>query len=152
MRREEDGDHELISCFRKLPAKSGSFFISRNAVYCPSRFKFEFKTHPAMSGIASTPAPPYYAVIFTTLRTEGDNGYAEMANRMEDLAKTQPGFLGIESARNETGITVSYWKDEASIRNWKMNSEHLFAQKMGREKWYASFMLRVAKVERSYGI
>ncbi len=105
-----------------------------------------------MSTIASTPAPPYYAVIFTSLRTEGDQGYSGMAERMVELAAQQEGFLGIESAREEIGITVSYWKDEASIRSWKMNAEHLFAQKMGREKWYASFRLRVAKVERDYGM
>ncbi len=101
--------------------------------------------------LAQTPPPPYYAVIFTSLRTEGDNGYAEMANRMEELAKEQPGYLGIESAREELGITVSYWKDLESIRHWKMNVEHLQAQQLGKEKWYAQFKLRVCKVERDYG-
>jgi heme-degrading monooxygenase HmoA len=100
------------------------------------------------------PALPYYAVIFTTIRTEGDHGYAEMAAKMEELAAQQPGYLGIESARNETtreGITVSYWKDAESIRQWKMNMEHQLAQKMGKEKWYASYKMRVCKVEREYG-
>ena len=101
--------------------------------------------------LAQTPAPPYYAVIFTTTRTEGDNDYSEMATRMEELAKQQPGYLGIESAREETGITVSYWKDLESIRNWKMNMEHLQAQKLGKEKWYAQYKLRVCLVERDYG-
>ena len=101
--------------------------------------------------IAPTPSPPYYAVIFTTLRTKGDNGYAEMAAKMEELAKQQPGYLGVESAREELGITVSYWKDLESIRNWKMNVEHQLAQKLGKEKWYASYRLRVCKVERDYG-
>jgi heme-degrading monooxygenase HmoA len=102
--------------------------------------------------LAQTPPPPYYAVIFSTYRTEGDNGYSAMAERMEELAKTQPGFLGIESVREEMGITVSYWKDLESIKNWKQNSEHMVAQKMGREKWYATFKLRIAKVERDYGM
>jgi heme-degrading monooxygenase HmoA len=96
---------------------------------------------------------PYYAVIFTTIRTEGDNGYAEMASRMEELAAQQPGYLGIESARNENtreGITVSYWKDTDSIRAWKTNVEHQLAQKIGKEKWYATYKLRVCKVEREY--
>lgn len=101
---------------------------------------------------ANTPAPPYYAVIFTSVRTEGDNGYSEMGERMFSLAQQQPGFLGMESARQEIGITVSYWESTEAIRNWKMNAEHLFAQKMGREKWYASFKLRVCKVERDYGM
>ena len=101
--------------------------------------------------LAQTPQPPYYAVIFTTTRTEGDNGYAEMAQRMEELAKQQPGYLGIESAREETGITVSYWKDLESIRNWKMNLEHQEARKLGKEKWYAEYKLRVCLVERDYG-
>src|SRR5687767_1792147 len=101
--------------------------------------------------IANTPAAPYYAVIFTTFRTEGDNGYAEMAEKMEALARQQPGYLGIESSRSGLGITVSYWKDPESIRNWKMNMEHQLAQKLGKEKWYAQYKLRVCKVERDYG-
>jgi len=105
-----------------------------------------------MSKIANTPAPPYYAVIFTSLRTTVDHGYAEMAQRMIQLATEQPGFLGIESARSEVGITVSYWQDLASIQQWKTNAEHLVAQKLGREQWYLSFKTRIAKVERDYGV
>lgn len=98
--------------------------------------------------------PSYYAVIFTTTRTEGDNGYAAMADKMEELAKQQPGYLGIESVRNETtreGITVSYWKDLESISQWKENAQHQLAQQMGKEKWYQYFKLRICKVEREYG-
>ena len=104
-----------------------------------------------MSLIAKTPSPPYYAVIFTSHVEEGDNGYAEMSSRMIDLASKQPGFLGIESARDDVGITVSYWSDIESIRNWKINLEHKEAQKLGREKWYTSFKVRISKVERDYG-
>jgi len=92
------------------------------------------------------------AVIFTSLRTDGDNGYREMAKRMVALASKQPGFLGIESAREEVGITVSYWSDLASIKNWKANIEHQEAQKLGHEKWYSSFKTRISRVERDYGI
>jgi heme-degrading monooxygenase HmoA len=105
-----------------------------------------------MSLIAKTPKPPYYAVIFTSHRTEGDNGYGEMAERIVALASKQPGFLGIESAREEVGITVSYWSDLESIKNWKANLEHQEAQKLGHKKWYTSFKTRIAKVERDYGI
>jgi len=101
--------------------------------------------------IAKTPAPPYYAVIFTSTRTEGDNGYSAMADAMEKLAETQPGYLGIESARSEIGITVSYWESLEAIKNWKENAQHLVAQKMGKEKWYEQYHLRIAKVEREYG-
>lgn len=103
---------------------------------------------------AKTPKPPYYAVIFTAKRTADDNGYGETAERMAELAATMPGFLGIESVRNEDGdgITVSYWRDEASIRNWRANAEHAIARKRGREQWYEHFELRVAKVERAYGM
>lgn len=104
-----------------------------------------------MSLIANTPTPPYYAVIFTSQRTEGDNGYGEMAERMATLASSQPGFLGMESAREDLGITVSYWSDLESIKNWKSNVEHLEAQRLGREKWYSSFKVRISKVERDYG-
>ena len=105
-----------------------------------------------MSLIAATPKPPYYAVIFTSLRTDGDHGYGDMASQMEDLAAQQPGYLGIESARENIGITVSYWSDLESIKNWKSNIEHKQAQKLGREQWYSSFKVRISKVERDYGI
>lgn len=101
--------------------------------------------------IANTPEPPYYAVIFTSIRTEGDDGYAAMADEMDQLAKRQDGYLGIESARNETGITVSYWQSLEAIKNWKANTSHLLAQKYGREKWYANYKVRICKVGRDYG-
>ncbi len=101
---------------------------------------------------ASTPEPPYYAVIFTTTRDVADDGYAEMATTMEALAAEQPGYLGIESARDAAlGITVSYWRDEASIASWKANVEHTAARDLGRDRFYTSYALRVARVERDYG-
>ena len=105
-----------------------------------------------MSLIANTPKPQYYAVIFSNHQTENIIGYAEMANRMVELASQQAGFLGVESAREDLGITVSYWSDLESIKNWKANAEHRQAQKFGHEKWYASFKVRISKVERDYGI
>ena len=105
-----------------------------------------------MSQIASTPKPPYYAVIFTSHRTDGDNGYGQMATKMVELASKQPGYLGIESARQDVGITVSYWADLESIKNWKADLEHREAQKLGHQKWYSSFKVRISKVERDYGI
>ena len=105
-----------------------------------------------MSEITNTPTPPYYAVIFTSHRTEGDNGYGEMAERMAELAAKQPGYLGMESAREGLGITVSYWESLEAIRNWKQNAEHQEAQRRGHQQWYSSFRVRVAKVEREYGI
>lgn len=87
-------------------------------------------TTPAKTPVgAQTPAPPYYAVIFTSKRTELDQGYNEMSDRIEALVKDQPGFLGMESARNELGITVCYWKDMASIKSWSENVEHREAKK-----------------------
>ncbi|WP_035678752.1 antibiotic biosynthesis monooxygenase family protein [Flavobacterium limnosediminis] len=100
--------------------------------------------------IANTPQAPYYAVIFTSERTEMEDGYNETADRMVELASEQPGFLGMESARNEIGITVSYWKDLESIKNWKMNAEHTIAREKGRTDWYKAFKVRIAKVERDY--
>ncbi|HET8791065.1 MAG TPA: methyltransferase domain-containing protein, partial [Modicisalibacter sp.] len=95
---------------------------------------------------------PYYAVIFTSELTPQHAGYAEMAARMVELAAQQPGFLGVESARDESlGITVSYWRDEASIRAWKAEMEHREAQRLGRDRWYAGYRVRVARVERNYG-
>lgn len=105
-----------------------------------------------MSLIAQTPEPPYYAVIFTSVRTKEDNGYEDMAKRMVELGSRQPGFLGIESAREDVGITVSYWADLESIKAWKAHAEHQEAQRLGREKWYSAFKTRICKVERDYGI
>ncbi len=98
------------------------------------------------------PIPPYYAVIFTNQRTDFEAGYAEMADKMVEMAKQQPGYIGVESTRDESGlgITVSYWNDEASLLAWKAVAEHAFAQKMGREKWYDYYITRIAKVERHY--
>ncbi|MGG0655348.1 antibiotic biosynthesis monooxygenase family protein [Rummeliibacillus pycnus] len=104
-----------------------------------------------MNLTAKTPKPPYYAVIFTSQRTEADNGYAEMAKRMEELALKQEGFLGIESARDdELGITVSYWDSLEAIKNWKNNISHQIAQKRGKEEWYQNYHVRISKVERDY--
>ncbi|MEO8491776.1 antibiotic biosynthesis monooxygenase [Pseudomonas sp.] len=101
--------------------------------------------------IATTPAPPYYAVIFSSLRTEGDQGYGQAATRMLELAREQPGFLGVESAREDgLGITVSYWDSEAAILDWKQQAEHQAVREKGRTTWYSAFHTRVCKVERSY--
>ncbi|GAB7006674.1 antibiotic biosynthesis monooxygenase [Nocardioides sp. AN3] len=101
--------------------------------------------------IAQTPEPPYTAVIFTSLRTDGDQGYAAMAARMEALAMQQPGYLGIESARDGVGITVSYWDSEAAAAAWKGVAEHVVAQRRGQAAWYADYRVRVATVLREYG-
>lgn len=102
-----------------------------------------------MSVITKTPEPPYYAVIFSSQRTDGDNGYGAMATKMVELASKQPGFLGVESARDEQlGITVSYWDSIDAIQAWKEHSAHIIAQEKGKFEWYQSFSLRVCKVER----
>ena len=101
--------------------------------------------------IATTPEPPYYVVIFTSVRTEVDAGYAKAAQRMLELAAQQPGFLGVESARSDgLGITLSYWQSEEAIRAWREHAEHSAVREQGRSDWYAAFTTRVAKVERAY--
>ena len=101
--------------------------------------------------IARTPEPPYWAVIFSSLRTEGDNGYAAMAQAMEELAARQPGYLGFETARDEgLGLAVAYFRDLESIAAWRANLDHRAAQKKGREIWYEAYEIRVARVERAY--
>lgn len=103
---------------------------------------------------AKLPEPPYYAVIFSAQRTPGDNSYGAMAEAMSQLAARQPGYLGAESARNADGfgMTVSYWDSEAAILNWKHQAQHMVAQKKGQDAWYAHYEIRVAKVERAYGM
>ena len=103
-------------------------------------------------GFAMTPEPPYYAVVFSSLRKAGDNGYGATADRMVELAAQQPGFLGVETVRGEDGfgITVSYWTSEEAIRNWKRHAEHAAARDRGRNEWYEHFELRIARVERAY--
>ena len=101
--------------------------------------------------LASTPNPPYYAVIFSSLMTDNLEGYVETAQRMEELAKEQPGYLGIESARSDIGITVSYWESLDAIVQWKHNLEHTEVRNMGRSIWYKKYQVRICKVEREYG-
>ena len=109
--------------------------------------------------IAATPAPPYYAVIFTSLRnddnaennTYGHASYAVTAQRMLALATTQPGYLGVESAHENVGITVSYWASLEAIKAWQVNAEHQVAQQSGRHHWYRAYRVRIALVERAYG-
>lgn len=100
--------------------------------------------------IAKTPQPPYYAVIFTSKVNSDLNGYEQMATKILELAKEQEGFLGFESAREEIGIAISYWKDLNSIKKWKEDLDHIQAQKLGREKWYSNYYTRISKVERDY--
>ena len=100
--------------------------------------------------LAETPQPPYYAAIFSSIRTPVERGYSIMNDKLFALVTEQEGFLGVESAREEVGITVSYWKDLESIKRWKENAEHLLAQKKGKSEWYQSFKVRIANVERDY--
>lgn len=107
------------------------------------------------SRFATTPKPPYYLVAFASQRPAGaaDDGYGAVAERMVELAAAQPGFLGVESARDVGGfgITLSYWTDEEAIRAWRDHAEHAVARETGRASWYEHFELRVARVERAYG-
>jgi len=103
-----------------------------------------------MAAPATTPEPPYYAVIFTSVRTDGDNGYGETAEQMLELASKQPGFLGFETARQEIGISVSYWSTLEAIKAWKENMTHRQAQSRAKD-WYKAFRVRVCRVEREYG-
>ena len=103
-----------------------------------------------MTTPATTPQPPYYAVIFTSVRTDGDNGYGETAKQMLELASTQAGFLGFETARQEIGISVSYWSTLETIKAWKENITHRQAQNRAKD-WYETFRVRVCRVEREYG-
>ncbi len=103
--------------------------------------------------IARLPDPPYYAVIFTSLRTAVEKGYDAMSARMVELATERPGFLGIESVRggDGVGITISYWRDEDSIAAWRADAQHRVAQETGRARWYEHYEVRIARVERAYG-
>ncbi|NCP20576.1 MAG: antibiotic biosynthesis monooxygenase [Flavobacteriales bacterium CG_4_9_14_0_2_um_filter_35_242] len=100
--------------------------------------------------IAKTPKPPYYAVIFTSIRTAGDKNYSKTSEKMIALARQQIGFLGLESARETIGITVSYWESLEAIKNWKNNSAHQIARQKGKDLWYQSFKVRICKVENDY--
>ena len=103
-----------------------------------------------MEAPAKTPAPPYYAVIFTSIRDNSDDGYGEAAEQMLELASRQPGFLGFETARQEIGISVSYWSAPEAIKAWKENTTHRLAQDRAKD-WYQAFRVRVCRVEREYG-
>lgn len=105
-----------------------------------------------MSAFALSLKPPYYAVIFSAQQTNDLDGYGPMADLMGQLAAEQDGYLGVESTRDAEGfgITISYWRGEATMAGWKANAKHLLAQKLGRDRWYDHYELRVAKVERAY--
>ncbi|RYD35736.1 MAG: antibiotic biosynthesis monooxygenase, partial [Verrucomicrobiaceae bacterium] len=109
--------------------------------------------NPGPTPFAATPRPPYFAVIFTSRRTDGDQGYGGTAARMVELASRQPGFLGVGSVRGTDGfgITVSYWASLESIHRWKREEEHLAAQENGKRVWYADYQVRVCEVLREYG-
>ena len=94
--------------------------------------------------------PPYYAVIFTSQLSDDSSGYAQMADKMMQLAKKQQGFIAVDTARESIGITVSYWESLEAIANWKKQTDHLLAQKLGNEKWYKNYTVRICKVEREY--
>lgn len=105
----------------------------------------------APPSLAATPPPPYWAVIFTSLRTGVEEGYAQTADQMAAMAAQQPGYLGLESTRGEEGlgITVSYWSSLEAIAAWKAVADHRTAQRAGRERWYRAFATRIARVERA---
>ena len=104
-----------------------------------------------MSDIVTTPEPPYYAAILLSIRTEGDGtAYSQMAARMDELAAQQPGYIGMEFAREDLGIAICYWDNREAISAWKANIEHLEAQRLGREKWYSKYRVRICKVEEDY--
>lgn len=100
--------------------------------------------------LAQTPPPPYYAVIFSSVRKDTEAEYGLTADRMVELAALQPGFLGVESARESVGITVSYWESLEAIKNWRLHAEHTLAREQGRTQWYESFTVRICLVERAY--
>ena len=124
--------------------------LPRSDQTCPNFFEMEVSIVP--TGFSDTPRPPYYAVIFSSRLSLTDDGYEAMGNAMATLAQSQPGYLGMESTRgaDRLGITVSYWRDEDSIRAWKAEVKHLLAQKNGIDRWYEHYELRVARVERAY--
>jgi len=148
--------HSTLDIEHPTPATTVvSFVLSVFSEPVPLAFARTNCFHPPMPAntVATTPEPPYYAVIFTSQRTAGERGYGAMADRMLELAAQQPGYLGVESVRDAEGfgITVSYWTSEEAIRAWKANTEHQVAQQAGMKTWYGDYALRVAKVERAYG-
>lgn len=105
-----------------------------------------------MSRFAPLPKPPYYAVMFSSQKSENSQGYDDMAKLVVELAETMNGYIGHESSRDQTGfgITISYWHSEDAIKAWHTNAKHQIAQKLGKERWYDHYVVRVAKVERQY--
>ena len=107
-----------------------------------------------MAMIVKTPKPPYYTVVFTSVRTNIDEGYTEMNDSLWEDAQKLDGFIGSESLRNEDGfgVTVLYFKDMETIHEWSKYQKHLRAKEMGKQKWYADYRVRIAKVEHEYGM
>ena len=119
--------------------------------HAPTSRSFKSRKRMSEVGIHVEVQPPYYAVIFTSVRSAADPlEYSQMAEKMIILASEQPGFLGVDSAREAVGITVSYWSDLESIRKWKLQLDHADAQRKGRDRWYRSYSVKIAMVERAY--
>ena len=72
------------------------------------------------------------------LTPEAANGYGAMAEQMSKLARSSPGFIAEKGFVAEDGerLTVVWWENEETLKQWRNNAEHLIAQKTGREKWY----------------
>lgn len=122
-------------------------YFKFNSITLKTSITFDFTKMP----LTQTPEPPYYAAIFSSIRSNIDEGYCAMNDALFDALSKMPGYLGHESARKEVGITVSYWSDLESLRNWKELPLHRRAQHLGREKWYTAYKVRICKVEREYG-
>ena len=147
----ELANHETVT----LQSAAGPLLVASISLVWMGVVRLQRTGHTTALGESAvrSPALPYYAVIFTSTRSAGDDGYAQAGRRMVELAAQSYGFMGVESAREPggLGITVSYWRDETAIRAWKRHAEHQLAQQLGKEKWYTAYELRVAKVERAYG-
>jgi heme-degrading monooxygenase HmoA len=148
-----EGQRRFWRCRRELKLYHRPFVPAHAGKVARPEVTASLNPMSMIPGLARTPEPPYYAVIFTSQRTEGDHGYGAMARVMEEMGAKQDGYLGIESVRSAdgTGITVSYWRDEAAILAWKRDTEHQKAQRGGRQTWYAVYEVRIARVERAYG-
>ena len=97
------------------------------------------------------------AVIFEAIPEKGKwDEYIDIASKLRPELETIDGFISVERfqsiANPEKVLSLSFWRDEESVRQWRNLETHRVAQHQGRTSIFNDYRLRVASVIRDYGM
>ena len=97
------------------------------------------------------------AVIFEVVPREGEtDAYLDAAAALRPQLEAIDGFISIERFASLTQpgkiLSLSFWRDEAAVLEWRRLDAHRNAQRAGRTRLFADYRLRVAEVARDYGM